>query len=78
MRRKKAGQPCEGCEARQAQIRTLEMQLAAMEGVIAVQNGAMDEMGKLLGKLEGGMVARLVAILERHGVKVNRTQQPLQ
>jgi len=69
---------CAGCEGRQAEIRTLEMQVGALENIIALQNGAMDEIGRLMSALPAGLVAKTCHILERHGVKVPRPQKPLQ
>lgn len=63
-RRKRADAPCASC--------------AALEAIIALQNGAMDEMGRLIEAMPGGLVAQLQTILERHGVSVNRPQRPLQ
>lgn len=63
---------------RDAEIRTLEMQIGALEAVIQMQNGALEEIGKLMSGLSAGMVAKTCAILERHGVKVPRPQKPLE
>lgn len=75
-RRKVAGMPVD--EGRQEYIRTLEMQISALEQIVAMQNGAFDAIGREIEQMNGGMVARIVAILERHGTHVRRPQQPLQ
>lgn len=77
-RRKQAGSPCQACESRQSQIRTLEMQLSAQDAVIAMQNGALDEIGALIEQMPGGLLAKIQYILERHGVRLNRPQKSLQ
>lgn len=55
----------------------LLQQISALENIIALQNGALDEIGSLIEQMPGGMVAKIVAVLERHGVQVNRPQKPL-
>jgi hypothetical protein len=77
-RRKRAGAPCAKCAELETENRTLRMQLAAQDDVIAMQNGAMDEIGRLIEDLPGGLLAKITVVLHRHGVKVLRPQRPLQ
>lgn len=69
-------------EARVAELTAeafmLRMQCEAQDQVIALQNGAMDEMGKLIDRMPGGLVAALKVILRRHGVVFQPEKQPLQ
>lgn len=57
---------------------TLRMQIAAQEDILTMQNGAMDEIGRLIETFPGGMVAQIVMVLERHGVKVQTQRRALQ
>lgn len=51
---------------------------AGLEGIIALQNGGFDEIARIIEEMPGGTIAKIVAVLERHGTRVNRPQKPLQ
>jgi hypothetical protein len=58
--------------ATKAESLVLRMELDSREAVISYQNGAMEEMGKLIDEMGGGLVANLKIILARHGVTFRR------
>lgn len=64
--------------AQAAEILTLKMQIGAQDNVIGYQNGGFDEIKQLIEEYPGGMVAKIVAVLERHGVKVQTQRRALQ
>jgi hypothetical protein len=60
-----------------AEALVLRIELDSREAVISYQNGGMDEMGRVIDRMGGGMLAELKSILTRHGVTFRREMAPL-